>query len=307
MSPDRDAGDYEAPVKACYSSWSRTYYDEYYGAGASYPPVHRDLLLSLLRKAKVKTLLDAGCGPASFLRHVDTRRIKVYGFDLTPEMVDEARRVLAAKKVPGDRIWQGSVLSPRAFSVPGKEGPKAFEAITCAGVFPHIPLDADTTVIRNLRGALSKNGLVIVEARNLLFSLFTLNRPSFEFFRNELIRYPDLQKRAGPVSNALSEAVEELQDRFRMDLPPVRGGKAGAPGYDEVLSRAHNPLVLRAQFEKMGFKDIRLFFYHFHALPPMSQRFAPDLFRTESIAMEDPSDWRGHFMASAFLLSARRA
>jgi SAM-dependent methyltransferase len=313
MSPVRDARDYEAPVKACYSSWSRTYYDEYYGAGAPYPPVHRDLLLSLLRKAKVKTLLDAGCGPASFLRHVDTKRIEVYGFDLTPEMVDEARRVLTGRKVPADRIWQGSVLSPRAFRVPGQKSgkgskaPKTFEAITCAGVFPHIPPDADTTVIRNLRGALPKNGLVIVEARNLLFSLFTLNRPSFEFFRDELIRFTDLQTKAGAASTALSEAVEEMQDRFRIDLPPLRGGKAGAPGYDEVLSRAHNPLVLRGQFEKLGFKDVRLFFYHFHALPPMSQRFVPDLFRAESIAMEDPADWRGHFMASAFLLSARRA
>ena len=218
--------------------------------------------------------------------------------------------MIQTKHVPGDRIWQGSVLSSRAFKVPGKKGsknPKRFEAITCAGVFPHIPPDADTTVIRNLRGALPKNGLVIVEARNLLFSLFTLNRPSFEFFRDELIRIPDLQKKTGAVSNGVSEAVQDLQARFRMDLPPVRGGKAGAPGYDEVLSRAHNPLVFRSQFENLGFKDVRLHFYHFHALPPMSQRFVPDLFRAESIAMEDPADWRGHFMASAFLLSARRA
>jgi 2-polyprenyl-3-methyl-5-hydroxy-6-metoxy-1,4-benzoquinol methylase len=304
MSPVRD---YEAPVKACYSSWSRTYYDEYYGPGAPYPPVHRDLLLSLLRKARIKTLLDAGCGPASFLRHMDTRRLKVYGFDLTPEMVDEARRVLAPKGVPPDRIWQGSVLSPRAFKAPGGKAPKLFDAITCAGVFPHIPPEADTTVIRNLRQGVKKNGLVIVEARNLLFSLFTLNRYSFEFFTDELIRAADLQKKAGNAPAALSDALEDVRTRFRMDLPPVREGKASAPGYDEVLSRMHNPFVIREQFERLGFKDVRLFFYHFHALPPMCQRHLPELFRAESIAMENPEDWRGHFMASAFLLSARRA
>jgi hypothetical protein len=28
----------------------------------------------------------------------------------------------------------------------------------------------------------------------------------------------------------------------------------------------------------------------------------PDFFLRESVAMEDPEDWRGYFMASAFLL-----
>jgi hypothetical protein len=232
--------------------------------------------------------------------------MQLYGFDLTPEMVDEARRVLAEQGVPADRIWQGSVLSPRAFRAPGRKAPQTFSAITCAGVLPHIPPEADVTVIRNLRRGLQKNGLVIVEARNLLFSLFTLNRPSFEFFTNELIHLEGLQKKAGGASGALSEAIADVQQRFRMDLPPVRGGKPGAPGYDDVLSRMHNPFVLREQFERAGFEDVRPYFYHFHALPPMSQRFVPELFRAQSIAMENPGDWRGHFMASAFLLSARR-
>jgi hypothetical protein len=35
---------------------------------------------------------------------------------------------------------------------------------------------------------------------------------------------------------------------------------------------------------------------------------APELFRRRSLAMEDnPRDWRGFFMASAFLIVARRA
>ena len=33
----------------------------------------------------------------------------------------------------------------------------------------------------------------------------------------------------------------------------------------------------------------------------------PELFRQASLAMEDPEDWRGHFMASAFLVVGRRA
>jgi hypothetical protein len=39
----------------------------------------------------------------------------------------------------------------------------------------------------------------------------------------------------------------------------------------------------------------------------MLEAEVPHFFRTESVAMEDPFDWRGHFMASAFILAGRRA
>jgi hypothetical protein len=32
----------------------------------------------------------------------------------------------------------------------------------------------------------------------------------------------------------------------------------------------------------------------------------PEFFRAQSLAMEDPEDWRGHFMASAFLVVGKR-
>lgn len=91
-----------------------------------------------------------------------------------------------------------------------------------------------------------------------------------------------------------------------MDLPPVRTGKGGEPGYDEVVSRTHNPFVLRRQIEAAGFEDVRVLFYHYHALPPMFEATMPAFFREMSLAIEDPEDWRGHFMASAFIVAARR-
>jgi hypothetical protein len=44
-------------------------------------------------------------------------------------------------------------------------------------------------------------------------------------------------------------------------------------------------------------------FYHYHCLPPLMEPAAPTLFRARSVAMEKPEDWRGHFMASAFILA----
>ncbi len=296
----------EDSVKACYSTWSDNYYDSYYGAGAPYPPVHRDLMIRLLREAKVKNVLDAGCGPASFLRELMNEKLDLYGFDLTPEMVVEARRIFQEHHIPENHVWEGSVLSSASFQPPSVKS-KRFEAAVCVGVLPHIPQQADEEVIANLHGAVKKNGLVILEARNQFFALFTLNRYSHQFLADELLHVDELRKRAGSHLAQLDDALEKMKSQFRMDMPPVRKGKADEPGYDEVLSRTHNPLLLKQQFEAAGFDDIHLYFYHHHSLPPLYGAQVPELFRAKSLEMEhQPEDWRGYFMASAFLVTGRR-
>jgi SAM-dependent methyltransferase len=303
----RVASDPEAAVRACYASWSGRYYDEYYGPGAPYPPVHRDLLVRLLRAHGARRVLDAGCGPASLLRHLAAEGFRVSGFDLTPEMVAEARRVLAPAGVPPARIWEGSVLAPEAFRPPGARRAPRFDAALCIGVLPHVAETAEAAVLRNLRDAVRPGGLVVVEARNQLFALFTLNRYSHRFFLDDLIRAEALVARAGPDGPKVEAALARLEARFRTDLPPVRRGTGEAPGYDEVLSRTHNPLTLAARVRAAGLRDVRVLFYHYHCLPPMVADELPELFRRESLAMEDPEDWRGYFMASAFVVAGTRA
>jgi SAM-dependent methyltransferase len=295
------AGSPEDRVKACYSTWGQSYFDDYYGARASYPPVHLELIRGLLRRAGAHTVLDAGCGPASVLRALAADGLDVRGFDLTPEMVNEARRVLG---VGNDRIWEGSVLAAESYRPPAPGA--AYDAALCVGVLPHLPEETVPAVFAHLRAAVRPGGLVILEARNQLFGLFTQNRPSYELIVNDLIRAEALKARAGGRAGEIEALLEEYRQHFRMDLPPVRGGKAGEPGYDEVLSRTDNPLTLAERLRKAGFTSVRVLFYHYHCLPPSLAARVPDLAREQSLAMEDPEDWRGHFMASAFLLAGER-
>lgn len=294
--------DPEAQVKACYSTWADTYHADYFGPQAAYPPVHRDLVVRLVRESGARSLLDAGCGPATFLREFAGSGMDLYGFDLTPEMVAEARRVLGEQGVDASNIWQGSVTNPESYRTAGD---KTFDAAICLGVLPHVPEDADSVVIANLRERVRPGGLVVVEARNQLFALFTLNRYSYDLFAKDLIGEPKSEK--APNAEALQDALAELRTHFRMDLPPIRKGKEGEPGYDEVLSRAHNPLILSRAFTSAGFTNVRTLFYHFHCFPPMLQSRFPEFFREESLAREEPDDWRGYFMASAFLVAGERA
>jgi hypothetical protein len=161
--------------------------------------------------------------------------------------------------------------------------------------------------MRNLRDVVKPGGLVVLEARNKLFALFTLNRYSHQLFLDDLIRIEDLTQSAEPGADDLQKIVSQLEGMFRTDLPPIRGGKKDEPGYDEVLSRTHNPLTLAKQFQAAGFKDVELLFYHYHCLPPMFEELIPDTFRLESLRMESPGDWRGYFMASGFLLAGKKA
>ena len=298
----------EAAIRSCYSTWGTSYYRDYYGAGAPYPPVHVDLLRRLVLESGAKAVLDAGCGPASFLRHLAGDHLELFGFDLTQEMVAEGKRVLGELGLDAERVWQGSVLDPEAYrGAPGRERVAPFDAAVCVGVMPHILPEHDGVVFANLRAALRPGGLAIVEARNQLFSLFTLNRPSYEFIRDELVQADNILARSGEARPHLVAALEAMQSQFRMDLPPIRRGKAGEPGYDEVVSRVHNPLTVRTQFAAVGFQDVRVLFYHYHAVPPLVAAAFPEFSLRESVAMENPEDWRGHFMASAFLLVGRRA
>jgi SAM-dependent methyltransferase len=295
----------ERSIKRCYSTWGTSYYDEYYGSDAPYPPVHLDLVKRLLAERDVERLLDAGCGPASMLRHFVEPGRDIYGFDLTPEMTAEARRVLGKLGVAADRIWEGSVAKDADFVSPS--GDANYDCVVCCGVLPHIPEAIETNVIVNIRDALRPGGYAIVEARNELFSIFTLNRYSHDFYLGRLLPVAELEKRAGDETEGLKAALAQIGGMFRTDLPPIRRGKEGEPGYDEVLSRTHNPLLLQQQFLAHGFTDARLYYYHFHCLPPMVSSLAPRLFREVSVQMEaNPQDWRGLFMASAFFVVAQR-
>lgn len=296
-------------IRKCYSTWGSRYYADYYQNSAAYPPVHTAIVRELLEKTGAKTLLDAGCGPASMLRDLDIPNLKRFGFDLTQEMLAEGRRVLAAQGVPEDHLWQGSVLDREAFSSGPDAAPDDYDAAICFGVLPHIPTEADFEVLRNLVDAVRCGGVIACEGRNELFSLFTLNRYSCDFFRHRLIQESRLLDSVGDdvEREVLRLALERLDNQFRLDLPPMRKGYQNEPGYDEVLSRTHNPFELRELAMQAGLSNVEVLFYHYHALPPMLEDLLPETFRRESLAMENPRDWRGYFMASAFILIGYKA
>lgn len=295
----------EQAVAACYRSWADRYFDDYYSESAPYPPVHADVILKRLLDHGTTRLLDAGCGPASFLRHIKDVPIEWHGFDLTPEMVTAARTVAASLGQPDAQVWEGSVLDDAAFEPPDRA--MKFDAAVMMGVLPHVPAEEDAGVLRRLKDAVLPGGLLIAEARNALFGLYTLNRATHEFFATRLIDFELLASCATDLERAVLEGIDEaLAGRFRMDLPPRRRGDDRGAGYDDVLARTHVPAELEWAARAAGWTDVELVFSHHHALPPMFEHLVPAAFRRASLALEDANDWRSTYTASTVMVVGRR-
>ena len=279
----------------CYKSWGESYYDEYYKSDKNYPPVHVKIVKKILKEKKIKTLLDVGCGPVSMMREIISKNLKCYGFDLTPEMILEGKKILRQKKRNPNNIWIGDALAINDY----KKGLSNYQSCLCFGVFPHINIKDEKKVLKNIFSILKKNGLVLIEARNSLFSLFTINRYTSEFYREELISNKSKIK---DESKNFSKVLKLIDKSLYLKHPKIRKSKNSLSGYDEILSKTNNPFVLTKTMEKVGFKNVTPYFYHYHIVPPIFKNFFPKTFIQRSLEIENPKDWRGYFLASAFIL-----
>jgi len=67
-------------------------YAERYGHELDFKPFDRDLLLRFARSVPAPTVCDLGCGSGHIGAHLQSLGLQVIGVDLSPGMVDEARR-----------------------------------------------------------------------------------------------------------------------------------------------------------------------------------------------------------------------
>jgi 2-polyprenyl-3-methyl-5-hydroxy-6-metoxy-1,4-benzoquinol methylase len=296
--------EWKKEVQKHYKSAVDDYTRQYQPIYDEYPANQKrlDFMIKRLFALRPSTLLDCGCGEGSPIRSIAETGIEVWGFDFVPEMVEKAKINLHPKGLSG-RVWAGDITDIKSFRPTDIDIPETFDVCMAMGVFPH--LTDETNALKNMAAVTRNGGRVFVEFRNELFSLFTLNRYSYAFFLDNLMKTESLIAKKPGRAAEIHEITEKMKPFFRLDQPPVRSGSADAPGYDKILSKFHNPLDLSLLFNSAGLKIEDIYFYHFHATPPMFEREYPHLFREVSLEMEyDPHDWRGYFMASAFVIEA---
>jgi ubiquinone/menaquinone biosynthesis C-methylase UbiE len=213
----------------------------------------------------------------------------VRGCDFSPEMIKIGKDQLRNERFDPDLISKADVEDDS--SLPSGK----FDSILALGVFPH--LVDEGKALQNLKKRLSQDGRVFIEFRNELFALFSSNRYTVDLILNKML---DLSSYTQEIK---SELVEYYSKMYNVEKPTPK--KDGKISYDDILARFRNPLTIEQDlFSKNGLAVKNIHFYHYHALPPVFSEKHPKFFREKSMDLEKPGDWRGNFMASAFVVEA---
>ena len=113
-------------------------------------PIDRALLNEFAARVGDGYACDLGCGPGQLARYLHDRGVNVFGIDLSPAMIDEAR---AAH--PGIQFFQGDM---RHLDIPDASlaGIAAFYSLI------HIPRDEVAGVLKHLRRTLKPDGVLLL-------------------------------------------------------------------------------------------------------------------------------------------------
>jgi len=243
-------------------------------------------VLNVLHDQDAQTLIEIGVGQGRAVPIFTAAGLDMHGIDIDPAMVEASAKAMTAAGLSPDRASWADIEDSVSLSGVRKSGP--FDALLAMGVLPHV--GHERVALENMRHLVKPGGSVFVECRNTLFSLFTFNRFTYEFIMDDLL---------GDVHGEVRDkAGEFLKTRVDVEIP------AKSAGHE---ARYHNPLDIHEVFEEAGFIDVRVRPFHYHAAMPRFEKELGAAFRTESIALEnEPSDWRGLFLCSAFVVEAHR-
>jgi ubiquinone/menaquinone biosynthesis C-methylase UbiE len=136
-----------------FDSWSATYET---GPGAGRLQELQTAALASLALTRDDVLLDLGCGTGAAVREAASTVRRAVGFDLSPAMIAEARKLAAS--IDNVEFREGDVSGPLPFA----DG--EFSTIVCTTAFHHFPEPLDT--IAEMFRLTAPHGRVVIADAN---------------------------------------------------------------------------------------------------------------------------------------------
>lgn len=289
-------------VASHYDGSASTYADQYdpqkIWTNEEYPANYFRLQLvrEILKNKGATSVYELGAGEGTPLVALAQDGIRVAGNDLSPEMIKLAKKNFADHDLDPSDIALLDVQNLDAVRAE-RERLGEFDAVMALGVIPHVHNESEFIAAMDM--FLKPGGTLILQFRNSLFSMFTFNRLTKELILDSLLT---------GVSEPIREVMaKDLDSRLAVDKPPMRTRPTG-DGYDQILSKFHNPFELAELVQSFGYENLSYRWYNYHPTYPMiADQVDPTEYRQAQIDLEGDTGWRGMFMCSAGLIIATKS
>ena len=244
-----------------------------------------DIFVNLLRKYKPKKIIDVGCGTGKPLIKIKKLGFNIVGYDKAKNMIRMAKENLKKNKLNSNLVYEDNFESPKIIKK------NSVDCILGMGTFYYSRNFKKTLKIQTSK--LKKNGRIIFSLRNELFNIATFNDYTKNFFFN----FYELKKKNKKIKFFFNSLLKGFHKRKIIKVKNIDDEK--------VYSRTHNPLTINLELQKLNIKINGIYYYHYHYLPPLFENIDKE-FRKKSLKLENPNDWRGIFMASAFVVDGQK-
>ncbi len=224
----------------------------------------------------IKTILDVGCGTCGPMVRLLDLGYDVKGTEISPAMLEEGKVRLK------EHGYSEDLIKLEDFQLNDEVG--NYDCILSIGSICN--MEYPEIALLNARKKNRLGGSFFCEFNNALFSLFSLNKYTRDFSLDlvEVNKFPtDVQV-----------DIKDYYDKFT----------GGLVAQGETYNRYDNPLFMPEMFKKVGYSIKDIYYYHFHCLPPVFEARYKEKYQAWGLEMEDKNDWRGIFMASAFVVEA---
>jgi len=184
-------------------------YGERYAHELDYKPFDRDLLRRFARSVPAPAVCDLGCGSGHIGAHLQSLGLQVVGIDLSPGMVDEARR-----RYPHVRYEVGDMLDLKLEE-------NSLGGIVALYSIIHLRRDDLVPAFRGMVRILKPGGLLLV----------AFHRGQGELYEDEELGFPvsfectlfEPDEAAGAMENAGLEVAETTIRRpYKEEFPTCR-------------------------------------------------------------------------------------
>ena len=228
----------------------------------------KDILYGL-PKGKI---LDAGCGTGKMLVYLKENGYEASGCDFSEGMIAETRKKVGHSA----RLETTSLDDLSAF----RDG--EFDIILALGVFPYITQrSTQEASYREIWRTLRAGGTLITTHENELFDLFTLNKYTLRFFKEN---FGIAEKLAGSLLTNPEKPINKDKQKS---------------GRDFIETIPENPLTYPQRLH--GFENKDILYYSYHILPPL---LMDDGARQLSSQIEASEGFDRHSLQAMFKCSA---